>query len=148
MLDVDPRGSRRKGILPIAHDILNHATPPPPTLHSNPPSSFRPRRDTRSANNPPAHPEDERRRARSLPASDCPPKTLLGRGPRHPPRHAPSRRFVCTIFATIIFLLKWNVWGSSGDPKIDFKLFFSTQNTFPGPFVGPLMVRTWFSSLF
>ena len=45
MLAVDPRGSRKKGILPIAHDILKHGAPPsPPPLKgqailqfSNPP---------------------------------------------------------------------------------------------------------------
>ena len=115
---------------------------------SSPPSSFRPRRGTRSVNNPPAHPEDERRRARSLPASDYPPKTLLVWGSRHPPRQAPSRCFCCTVFASIIFLSKLLFGGSSGDPKIDSKLPFSTQNRFPVPFVGRLMVLTWFASLF
>ena len=45
MLAVDPQANRRKGILPIAHDILNHGTPHlPPILKgqtilqfSNPP---------------------------------------------------------------------------------------------------------------
>ena len=40
---------------------------------SKPPSLQAPRRVTRSANNPPAHPEDERRRAGSCPLDPYPP---------------------------------------------------------------------------
>ena len=48
----------------------------PPTIKSSQPPCLQasqwPRRVTRSANHPPAHPEDERRRARPLPAWDPP----------------------------------------------------------------------------
>ena len=64
-----------------------------------------PRRVTRSANNPPAHPEDERRRARSLPIPyPFPIHILPYRPPRVPPRHASGPSFFRLFFPLQIFL--------------------------------------------
>ena len=99
---------------------------------SEPPASEWPRRGTRSANNPPAHPEDERRRARSLPAWDYPPKSLLVRGPRLPPRQAASRRFFPQFFRLSFFSQNGFFGGPPGTLKLTPNCIFLPKIRFQG----------------
>ena len=90
---------------------------PPSLKASTPPASKWPRRVTRSANNPPAHPEDERRRARSgLPAWDIHPKPSLS-GVHVTRRGYPLVDNVFDVFSVSHFRLKISIFYILQGPK-------------------------------
>ena len=157
MLAVDPRGSRRKGILHIAHDILNQDTPPSPSpfkgqailRFSNPPIlkalfGLGGGREAQTIR-PPI------RRMSDGVLDLCLPGIILLKaswpGVRITRRGKLLLDVVFYDFSVYHVSLKMAFSGGPPDLKINSKLPFSTQSTLPGPFVRRLMVLTWLSSL-
>ena len=114
------------------------------------PSLQWPRRVTRSANNPPAHPKDERRRVRSGPPVILP-KIPPCWGTRLPPRQSPSPLFFRLFFSPQIFLPKSSprpFQGTSQGPQNHPKSDFFPNKSSPGPSSCPFFGGSLFFSLF